>query len=220
MSVLFRTHLQHLLIALLLSLVTLSCDQYEYASPVPGILEIRLNVKNNRPSLLPVSNLNDFSFILKELEATQSGDIKLPVLPDIYAIRRNPDGDRFNCLDPLGSDSALVLGASYAPPQLFTGLEMFTEFAPSQNQFGGQSYPYAVTIQTGFFPSVIEVRQPVPPPPAFRALPRAGETLNIQVNEGRLTRVTVTLDLDSTLTRRTEFFLGDLYFYVSSVQNF
>jgi len=221
MSTRLRTNLMRLLLGMVLSLVTLSCDQYDYASPLPGILEVRLSVKNNRQGdLLPFSPVNQFAFILKELRATQPGDIRLPVYPDTYAIRRNLDGDRFNCLDTLARDSALILGATYAPPESFTGIEMFTELAPYQNQFGGANYPYAVVISSSFFPSVIEVVQPLPPPPAFRRLPRPGEALNIQVNEGRLTRVTITLDLDSTLVRRTEFFLGNLVFYVSSVQNF
>ena len=221
MSARLRTVLLRLFMGILLSLITLSCDQYEYASPLPGILEVRLNVKNNRSGdLLPFSPINQFAFILKDLRATQPGDIRLPVYPDIYAIRRNPDGDRFNCLDTLAQDSSVILGASYAPPESFTGIEMFTELAPYQNQFGGATYPYAVSIGTGFFPSVIEVVQPLPPPPAFRSLPGPGESLSIKVNEGRLTRVTITLDLDSTLVRRTEFFLGNLTFHVSSVQNF
>ncbi len=196
-----------LLIALAL-FPSLSCKDYQYASPLPGILEIRLGVKNNRTDLLPFSPLNLFQINVRRVLAIEPGDLQLELFADVNAIGRNVDGDQFNCLDTLARDSALVLARGYAPPGTYNGIDV--EVTPT---------PF-IALASGFFPSVIEVNEPLPPPAALQQLPAPGTILNINVQEGRLTRATVTFDLDSSLVRRTETFLYRPYFYVSFVQSF
>lgn len=193
------------LLVFLLFVLFASCGQYDYSTPLPGVLEVRLGVVNNRQSLIPFGSLNQFGLILRSLEARQPGEIKLPIFADLHAIRRNPDGDYFNCLDTLGRDSGLVLGQAYAPPSTYFALE-FT-ISPDPILFA----------YYGFYGSVIEVVTPIGQQ-ALQRLPRTGGQLSIPVQEGRFTRVTVTLDLDSSLVRRTETFEFRPYFYVSSVQ--
>lgn len=203
----FQSTLFRFSIALVLSLVTLSCEQFEHSSPLPGILEVRLGVINNRQDLLPYTTAI-FVLRLKSLEATQPGGIKLPIYSDLSAIRRNPDGDEFNCLDTQARDSLLILGQVYAPPEPFARLEL--TISPEQFVF----------ISQGFFGSTIPVRE-IPPVQALQRLPKnPSQQLNIDIQESRLTVVTVTLNLDSALVQRTETFDYRPYFYVSSIRTF
>lgn len=192
----------------ILSATFLSCSQYEYASPTPGILEIRLRVKNTRTDLIPFSVANYFALTLTELEATKPDGSFLRILTDLNAIRRKSDGDTLNCLSFSARDSVILMGRVYAPPTTFTGLEI--EIKPD---------PFLI-VSTGIVPSFIEVRQPAPAPPTLRTLPTTGSVLNVEVKEGKTTLVVVTLDLDLTLIRRSEWFEYNPTFYVSSIQTF
>ncbi len=193
--------------ALSLGIASFSCSQYEYASPTPGILEVRLRVKNTRTDLLPFAETNFYAITLTELEARKSDGVHLRVLADLNAIRRLKDGDFFNCLASAARDSQIVLGKTYAPPTTFTSLDL-------QVKTSG-----AVLIRNGFISNFIFVSQAFPPPPALQRVPGQQEA-NMRINEGRLTLVTVTMDLDSTLVRRTEVFEYHPYFYISSIQNY
>jgi hypothetical protein len=132
----------------------------------------------------------------------------LPIYSDLNAIRRNPDGDEFDCLSASARDSLLVLGQTYAPPESFTGLELTISPEPF------------VFISQGFFSSSIIVQE-IPPFQALQRLPKSSnQQLNIEVQQSRLTVVTVTLNLDSALVQRTETFGYRPHFYVSSTRTF
>jgi len=212
MSLTHRTIAFRLTIGVMLSLFALSCKEYEYASPGPGIVEIRLKVVNNREDLIPFGVTNQWFLLLKDLNVLQSGGVKLPVFADFRAIRRNPDGDPLNALDISARDSVIIMGQVYAPPENFVGVDLTVNFSPSLAVFRN-ALPIA---------NFILVNPPPPPAPAvptfFRIPPSAD--MNIKVNEGHLTRITVTLNLDSVLVRRSEFFELNPSFYVSSVKNF
>jgi hypothetical protein len=188
---------------------SLSCEQYEYLSPSPGILEVRLGVANNRVnSFLPFGSNNTFIANFDDLEALQPGNVKLPIFADLSAIRRHPDGDFFNCLDPAARDSLIILGRVYAPPATFSGLR----FTMSVFPFVQITYPYAVSEIIVEIPTLTQALQTVPRP--------GHPPVNIKVESNSLTRVTVTFDLDSSLVRKFETFEFRPYFYVSSVQTF
>ncbi len=193
------------------ALSAISCSQYDYVSPTPGILEIRLRTKNSRQDFIPFGT-STFIFNLKSLDAIRDNGARLDVLPDLNTIRRSNDGDNFNTLDTLARDSVLVLGKVYAPPGKYVGIDIVAEL------LHGFSVVQIAGVAGRFIP--IPVIEPVPPPPALNQLPRSGQTLSFTVNEGKVTRVNVMIDLDQTLLRRTEYFEGDLQFYVSSIQNF
>ncbi len=195
------------IIALALSPLVISCEQFDYSSPLPGVLEIRLGVVNNRQSLIPFGPQSRFGFTLRSLEAKRAGGIRLPVYTDLHAIRRNPDGDYFNCLDTLARDSASVLGQAYAPPGTFTSLEFTASPDP------------IVFILYGFYSNNIGVVFR-PQFQVLQRLPASGDRLEIRIEESRLTRVTITFDLDSSLVQRTETFEYVPRFYVSSVEIF
>ncbi len=197
-----------LLFACTLFFLLPSCKQYDYTSPLPGILEIRLGAENTRTDLLPFSVQNNFTLIVRRVVVRQTGNIKLELFSDLTAIRRSRDGDFYNCLDTLARDSSVVLARAYVPPGTYEGLDI--EVTP--NQF--------LLIGSTFFPSLIEVREAFPPPPALQQLPAIGETFSIPVSEERLTRVTVKINLDSTLVRRMESFEYHPHFFVSSIRTY
>jgi hypothetical protein len=198
-----------LLLLMLTVLLNLSCEQYDYTSPYPGILEVRLKAVNSRAgSLLPFDPANSFVMTLRSLEVVERPPVSLPIYSDLTAIRRNPDGDFFNCLHPLARDSAYVLGRVYSPPVTYTQL-LFT----------AQVFGF-VTVRnssTGFT-NIIEVRQDLLTESLQNLPTRDQPPLAIKVETDRRTVVTVTFDLDSSLVRRTEWFQYRPYFYVSSVE--
>jgi hypothetical protein len=211
MSLTHRTIALRLLMGVVFSLLALSCKQYEYASPSPGVLEVRLKVLNNRQDIIPFGPQSQFGLLLKELNGILQGAIKQPIYADLQALRRSPDGDQLNALDTLARDSSLILGATYAPPETFAGIDMRLEFSP------------VVLVTRGVFPNPIEVRPPPPPAlpiPTFFQIPEPPQSINITINESRLTRVVLTLDLDASLIRRAEFFEIHPVLYISSVQNY
>lgn len=204
-----RGHRSIMLLMLSVVLLFVSCSQYDYTSPLPGILEFRLKTKNSRTSLMPFGQ-SSFVFNLKSLEAVRAGGARLDVLPDLNAIRRPTNGDSYNALDTLARDSAIILGRAYAPPGEYVGINLV---ATIENNI-------VIVPRASGIPSFIQVAPPPYIVPALKQLPRPGESLSIKVAENRLTRVNVMLDLDSTLIRRAEYFEGALQFYISSIQNF
>lgn len=194
---------------LLAALAGLSCSQYEYDSPLPGIIEIRMSVKNNRPGILEFSGIdtttgtgNFFILNLKDMEVIQPGGQRLRVYASLAAIRRDPDGDNFNTLSLEARDSALVLGVGYAPPGVYDRLEMSITSTGVVIRASGGNIP------------VIDL----PPFIALQQLPPADQPVVIPVTEGRTTRVNVTFDMDRSLRQRAESFDYVPYFYISSVQ--
>ena len=192
------------ILAVILSLSAFSCSQYEYSSPDPGVIDVRLTVKHSRTSLMPYPDSlgltgSGMVFLMKSLDGVASGDVSLPIFSDLFAIRRNPDGDEFNALSLATRDSMTVLGKAYAPPQMYEGLELVI------------SSPQGVFISYGFYGSFI----PVSPVLPFRGLQQL--EADIPVQSGRTTVVTVTFDLDRSLLQQTESFLFVPVFYISSV---
>jgi hypothetical protein len=184
------------------TLVVPSCSDYEYSSPEPGILDVRLKVINNRQDLLPFSLTDSLVIpsasmflVMKSLYAIQPDDVELPVYSDLFAIRRNPDGDFYECFSGAARDSMVILGQTYAPPELFTGLQMLIES------------PFSVSISYGFYSSTIFINPVLP----FIGLQNM--EAEIPIESGRTTRVTVALDLDRSLIQLTESFLFFPVFY-------
>jgi hypothetical protein len=189
-----------------IALLHLSCEQYDYTSPYPGILEIRLHAANSR-SLLRFDPGNSFIMTLRSLDAVETPPVKLPIYSDLAAIRRNPDGDSYNCLHPEARDSAFTLGRVYSPPTTYRQLYLTVEV----------SGIVFVTDPISGVPNILQVHQD-PTIESFRQLPAPGQPpLTIPVETDHRTVVTVTFDLDSSLVRRTEWFDYRPYFYVSSV---
>lgn len=222
-----RRFIPFFLIGICLSAISFSCKEYEYASQLPGILEIRLRTKSTIDTSivsLPLTNptTGTYSFmyaILSKIIARRPDGAQLELFSDLYAIRRNEKGDTVNCLGELVRDSAYVLGKAYAPPQTFTQIDLrllpIFQFGVQLNQrFGSDTSNF-------YLGTFIELRRPRDLLTDLNQLPRPNQPpLNITIQEGRLTRVTITFDADSALVHRTEWCDYIPYFYVSSVQTF
>jgi hypothetical protein len=215
-----KTFALRVMIGLVLTSLAISCKQYEYASPGPGILEIRLKVINSPDSLgghrdvIPFGPNNVFRMMLKELRAIQPGNLRMTIYSDLYAKSRRDPGDFYNVMSPLAETGDIILGQAYAPPQTFTGLDMQVYFYDSFVQiFGGE--------RTGTI--LLPVVAPPPPAPSittFYEAPPSPRTYNITINEGRKTVVYVTFDLDTAFLRRSESFEFYPAFDISSVINY
>jgi len=100
-----------------------------------------------------------------------------------------------------------ILGQVYAPPGTYRALELIITPDP------------AVLVNYGFYSNFIGVFYN-PPLQALQHFPSSGQQFQIEIQENRLTRVTVAIDLDSSLVRHTEEFEYKPKFYVSSIQTF
>lgn len=199
----------------LLALGGLSCEQYEYNSPLPGVVEFRLAVKNNRTELLNWvtsdtsggSIASFFPLTLRTLEIFRNDGARQPIYANLYAVRRNDVGDPYNSLDTLARDSAFVLGVGYLPPGTYTRVEVTIQPSPT------------LLRSFGFYFTQVEVRD-LPPFQALQRLPDSTSTLTIPVEEGKTTRVVVTFDMDRSLIQRDEWFDHIPHYFVSSVRVF
>lgn len=208
MSLIDRTIATRVLLGILLSSIALSCKDYEYSSPLPGILEVRLAVKNTRSSIIPFTKFSQFNIIVKDFFVDRDDGANLELFADLRAIRRKDKGDSLNCLSFGGRDSQLILGTAYAPPGKYV--------SPVSNLSTAITHDPFVFRFDGISFSVIDVLDhfSVPQKITFTSNPPTFE-----VKEGVRTVVNITLDLDASLVRRTEVFewFSPLV-YVSSIQ--
>ncbi len=206
----FRRNRFHWFVVAFAVMLGFSCEQYEYASPTPGILEVRFAVRNEvNAGYIPFGDLdsttgaqNLFAMVLNRLEVKQSGDVKQEIFSSLSAIRRNPDGDIFNCLHVSARDSMPLLGIAYVPPGHYTELVLSASL----------NGPIIVSNPPVFNEFPISA---LPPFVGSFTLP-----INVDVQESRTTKVVVTLDLDLSLIRRAEDYVYREVYYVSSVQQF
>lgn len=198
---------------ILFALGGLSCEQYDYTSPLPGIVEVHLAVKNTRTDILSFTSSDTtggqassfFVLNVKALDIYETGGGIVPIYANLAAIRRNPDGDNFNALDALARDSAVIIGVGYAAPGTYNRVDL--RVAPAQ----------FVVKSFGLYSTTIDVVD-LPPYQQLQVMPGEGETLSFRVEEGRTTKVYVTFDMDRSLIRRVESFNHVPHYYVSSVQ--
>jgi hypothetical protein len=225
MSSPWRILIVGLVVAALFSIMSLSCKQYDYVSPTPGILEVRFRVLVNDPAkqrLIPFAApdslggvRNSFLILLKSIIALRPDGSEQELYADLTAIRRNPDGDVLNCLDTRARDSVWDWGIAYFPPSSVSKLLL-------------RAVPTPAIVTTVFDPTfgqfffrIFDVRMPEPPPQELQEISTFGQgPLNIRVDEGKTTKVTLTFDLDSSLVRRTEWYEYHPKFYITSIQQF
>ena len=118
-------------------LANLGC-QYEYASPLPGIIEIRLKTISDTTQI-DFSPLNSFTLTISQLQAVRSNLSAVLMYSDIKAFDRKPN--IVNTLDPRARDSTLVIGQTYGPPDTYIGVAMLVEPAEEVILRGYQVIP-------------------------------------------------------------------------------
>lgn len=177
-----------------LSLLVLlgGCAQYKYASPAPGTIEVRLRTKSQN---IPYSALNAFYMQLTEVRAVRSDSAKLEIYEDLKAINRSYPLN-FNAFDSTAYDSSMVLGEAYAPPGNYVGLDLILQ-------------PLGLIVLDGY--RDIQVKTPLD----FQSY--AGLRAPFKIYQSKTTIVTVTFNVDSSLTRGAESFHFTPVYYVSSI---
>ena len=178
----------------------MSC-QYEYNSPGPGYIDIRLKTVSND---IPIAPVNNFFLKVNSVEAIRSDRVKVPIYQDLKAFART--ANIINTLDTLSRDSIKILGAGYAPPADYMGINLLLE-------------PYGDVILDGSRSISICKDEACGSPFIFSTLSQFHK--GYQVKEGAVTHIVLTINLDSMLVRGAEKFyfrseLGVTH-YISSI---
>lgn len=180
------------LYVLLAALVFSSCSQYEYSSPLPGIIEVRLKTISNN---IPFDPLNNYVIKVSRVEAIREDGARAVIYEDLKAIKRTTNV--YNTLDDRARDSILVMGQTYVPPGRYIGILLEIE-------------PAAAVIRDGY--RIIDVELPTPPGLVL-AFPSVFE-----VREQRSTLIKLAINLDSTLVQRANSYRFSPYYYISAIE--
>jgi hypothetical protein len=166
-------------------------------------------VTNSRSDLIPFSATNKFNVVVRNFFVERNDGGLLELLADLNAIRRKSDGDSLNCLSLMARDSQLVIGTTYAPPGTYIGIA-------EGSRSGAVSHDPVVILLSGVVATTIEVRNRGADSPFMpsQTIPQ------FVVKEGKKTIVTLTLDLDASMPRNSEWFDWVAPFvFVSSIKN-
>ena len=185
-------HIYAFFIIVLLAAFSLSCSQYDYSSPHPGTIELHLKTISHNIAFQP---LNNFTLKVTQINVQRAGGSQLVVNEDVNAIGRT--ANIYNTLDFRARDSSLVIGQAYAPPDDYTDVIMLVEPGPQ-------------VVLNGY--QLIDVIKPVDFSPTLFFHHR------FHVSESQVTKITLTVDLDSTLVQGSTAYFFNPYYYISSVK--
>ncbi|HUL42756.1 MAG TPA: hypothetical protein VLY03_00200 [Bacteroidota bacterium] len=178
---------------LLLTVANMSCTPYDFSSPSPGEIKIQLKTISS-PDHIPFLPLNNFGLTVSILEGVETNGNRVPIYSDIQAIKRNPID--YNTLDYRARDSDLVIGAGYAPPGDYLGIDI-------------TAVPDSQVVLNGY--QVVGVTTPYNYNPNLRIL------YPFKVEESKLTTITLTVDLDQSLVKGFVTYHFTPYYYISRV---
>lgn len=187
----FLLHFPHLA-ALLGLLMMNSCSQYEYTSPLPGTIDVKLHVISNNIAFDPHNN-----FVLKvtSVEAVRASDLaRAVILEDTKALSRTTNV--YNTLDDRARDSTLVMGEAFLPPDDYIGVNLLIQ--PGERVVLDGYRNIDVTTESKFNP-LLMFRRP------FR------------IDESRTTSLVVTIDLDKSLVQKSNVYLFVPVYFISSI---
>jgi hypothetical protein len=180
-------------VPLLAALLSVSC-QYDYSSPLPGLIDIRLHTVSDT-SRISFSHLNNFVLKITQVNALRTDLAQAPIYGDVQALKRTTG--IYNTLDAHAEDSSLVVGQAYIPPGDYLGVLMLVQ-------------PGGSVILDGYRNILVNT------------LPTFDPTLSFlkpfKINEQRTTRIVLTINLDSSLVKQSDTFLFTPYYYISSIQ--
>jgi hypothetical protein len=171
-----------------------SCGQYDYSSPSPGTIELRLrSYYNNFDTSFA---LNNFTLKVTTIEAIRSDGVLANVFQDVKSI--GPSADIYNAFGKDAYDSAIVLGRYPMPPADYNGLRLSIEPGPNVILDGYRT----ISVQTL-------------PAELYTATVELGRHFTIQ--EAKTTTIVLTVDLDATLQKLAYTFQYVPRYTVSSV---
>ncbi|TAK56192.1 MAG: hypothetical protein EPO24_11445 [Bacteroidetes bacterium] len=170
------------------------CEQYDYASPGAGILEVRLRTVSTN---IEFRELNNFVLTLTELIAYRNDGARMPVYQDVKAIDRKTAS--YNTLQPKARDSSLVIGQAYVPPGDFVSINML--MTPGINVIlDGYRFVPVITSETAS--DVLVFEKP------------------FKTESYKTTVVTLTIDLDCSLVKGVDWYYFYPCYYISSIQTY
>jgi hypothetical protein len=177
------------------ALTNLSCSQYDYASPQPGTIEVRLRTISKN---IDFSALNNFVLKVNSVTAVRTVGTQVEIFADDQAKgRQNPTS--FNTLDPRSRDSALVIGQAFAPPGDYSAVQL--SITPSSNIILNGYQIVTVKLPEGFSTSLNFEK-------------------SFSVREAAGTRIVLTIDLDSSLVKGAQVFYFRPEYFISSIGSF
>ncbi|MDI6765987.1 MAG: hypothetical protein QME52_04095 [Bacteroidota bacterium] len=170
------------IIAVVFALFNVNC-QYEYESPQPGIMEINLGTYSTGIPFFWINaqgdtGTNSFEISIASLKAIRSDGAQAVIFPDIKAIESKTM--IVNTLDVRAYNLSLIIGQTFVPPGDYIGVLMLIE-------------PKKEVILNGY--QNINVERPEDFQPLLRF------EKNFRVNEGQITKILLTIDLDKSLVR-------------------
>jgi hypothetical protein len=177
---------------LLAVLVFLNSCQYDYNTPDPGIVQVRLKTISNNIAFDP---LNNFVLKVSRIVAIREDASQLLVYEDLKSIKRTTSV--YNTLDERARDSVLVIGMAYAPPGRYLGIDL--EVTPAD-----------AVIRDGY--RIISVQKS----PDFDSKLRFREPFEIR--ESQTTAIKLAINLDSTLVQRANNYRFRPYYYISAIE--
>ena len=172
-------------------LITASCQQYDYISPSPGTIEVRLQTISSKIAFSP---LNNFILRVKSVEGIRPNSSRVLVFEDLRAKGRT--SSKYNTLDFRAQDASLVIGQGYAPPDDYLGVDLTVEPGDTVVLNGYQFI--RVDRPEGFKP-LLQFRRP------------------FKVSESRSTTIVLTINLDSSLVQGASTYQFRPYYYISSI---
>jgi hypothetical protein len=186
-------------VPLLILILNVRC-QYDYASPLPGLLDIRLHTISDT-SRISFGPQNNFVLKITQVNAVRSDQAQAAIFADIKAIKRTTG--IYNTVDAHAEDSSLIIGQADLPPGNYLGILML--ITPGGTCILDGYRNIQVILDTGFDPTL-----------SFKR--------SFTISEQRTTRVVLTINLDSSLVKEAvgrppDTFLFKPYYYISSVQN-
>ncbi|MBI5020153.1 MAG: DUF4382 domain-containing protein [Ignavibacteriales bacterium] len=182
------------IMAISLMLLSSSC-QYDYSSPQPGKLQIRLKTISNN---IQFTELNNFIITYSVIQAVKNDGSRADIFEDLNAIDTKPLG--INVLDFRARDSVLIIGETFVPPGDYSGVQ-FT-ITPKEN----------LTLR-GY--QTVNVN-----PVGFESNVRIYLSNSYKVNEYNLTVVTIELNLDKSLVKDAFDYNFIPSFHISSIKNY
>ena len=166
--------------------------QYDYSSPLPGIVSIKLRTISHNIAFDP---LNNFVLQVSSVEAVRNDFARAQIYADKNAIGRTASS--YNTLDIRARDSALVMGEGYLPPGDYLGVNLL--ITPGLNVVldGYRDIPVQ---KTPSFDPLLAFRKP------------------FSIKEQVTTNIVITIDLDSSLVQLSNSYYFSPYYYISSVK--
>ena len=178
-----------LTVIVLISICFLNSCQYEYSSPTPGTLKLKLHAQYNQFDT--VFSANNLAVIITQIKAIRSDGIAAYIYQDPRAIfPTGADSGIYNIMGRSAYDSALVIGNYPVPPAEYIGIDMMIK-------------PGSDIILDGY--RDISVVQP-----AERITSLYMDT-RFSIIEGKTTDIVITFNLDSVLQKLAYTFLYQPY---------